>query len=107
MSVHLQRNTQLAQNISISSNAIERHIYLLFKLELIDQHFYSNYKYYYPVNHQETKIKFGRPKNKHVTDSQRIRLSITQFLITQKDEQSRKRKVALKQINRILEGNEQ
>lgn len=93
-----------ALSISTTISAIERYIYLLSKLNLVNHLFYSNYKYYYPTNSHDSKIRLGRLKNRNVSDIRKIQFSIRQSFVLKRDDQSRKRSNALKQITKKLDG---
>jgi uncharacterized protein YrzB (UPF0473 family) len=94
-----------ALSISMSANDISRHLYLLSKFKLIDKYFYSGYKYYFPINIDEQKIKFSSVTCGQFVDPKNIRMSIIQSFVTLRDSLSIKRTSAQKQIMENLKGN--
>lgn len=95
-----------ALNISMAKNDISRHLYLLSKFQLIDKLTYSGgYKYYFPSNINEQKIRFASATEGQVVDPGKIRMSIMQSFILSKDPLSQKRTSAQKQIlGRLRDG---
>jgi hypothetical protein len=94
-----------ALNISMTTNDISRHLYLLSKFQLINKHRYSSHKYYFPVNLSDQTIKFSNITEGQFVDSGKITMRITQSFILSKDDLSVKRKTARKQILEKLKGN--
>jgi uncharacterized protein YrzB (UPF0473 family) len=93
-----------ALNISITTNDILRHLYLLTKFQLIDRYLYSGFKYYFPINIDEQKIKFSSATSGQFVDPKNIRMSIIQSFIMSHDPLSIKRKSAQRQIMEKLKG---
>ncbi len=87
-----------AMEIELSTSSISRHLYLLSTFNLIKQLHYSSYKYYYPTNEKNRKIKFGKTKDNKVLDVSRIKMNISASYVLSEDSLSRKRKNARKQI---------
>lgn len=93
-----------ALNIETSNSEINRHLYLLEKLELICIYPYSGYKYYHPKDKEISLVKITRAPT---FDKKKVRMSISQSFVTEKDSQSRKRQSALKEIQKTFTGDEQ
>lgn len=93
-----------ALEIDTPSSEINRHLYLLEKLGLISIYQYSGYKYYYP---QDKKISLVKITRAPTFDRKKVRMSISQSFVAEKDGQSRKRQNALKEIQKIFAGEEQ
>jgi hypothetical protein len=88
----------LALEIEIKASEITRHIYLLNKLEIIGSIFYSRYRYYYPKEPTKRIINFGSTAAGNSFDQQKVRMKIQQLIVAGDDDQSRKRKNAMRQI---------
>lgn len=88
----------IALEINIDESEVYRHIYLLTKLNMISMHQYSSYKYYYPLLPDVKTINFGKSKEDKVSDANKIKMSINNSYIMNKDESSRKRRTAKQQI---------
>lgn len=84
--------------ISINQSVVNRLLYLLCKLEMIDHKMYSRYKYYYPTNRNRQTIKYGKNINEAAFDEAGFKMKILQSYVLSTDEQSRKRSNVLKQI---------
>ncbi len=93
-----------ALDLDISEKDIKRHIYLLTKMQLLSNLFYSSYRYYYPLIKDLKYVSFGKDRNNKISDSQSMQMSINQSYIMENSEQARKRKAAKKQINSKLKG---
>lgn len=95
----------IALGINIKQSDINRHIYLLNKLDIIHSTFYSGYRYYYPDYNTKQKklINFSKLKTSRNFDEQAARMKIIQSFIIEEDAQSRKRTTALKQITERFE----
>lgn len=92
--------------LDIKMSEITRHIYLLDKLEIVSSLFYSRYKYYYPKTLGNRTFNFGKTSKGNAFDERGVRVEMIQSFALLKDEKSRKRQNALKQILAILdEGN--
>lgn len=96
-----------ALDLNINESEINRHLYLLSKLQLISHNFYSNYRYYYPLYKDLKTVKFGKNKSDKVDDSQKIQMSINQSYVLSDEPKSRKRRSAKKQIMLKLKGEAQ
>lgn len=90
-----------ALNIKMDGVELARHIYLLSKLELINKYRYSNYKYYYPIDFKSEQIDFG---NKINFEGSKVSIQLRQLYFDQKDEQSKKRWNALRNIMKTIKG---
>lgn len=94
-----------ALEITLKEKIITRLLYLLEKIELIKHTTYSNVTYYYDVTGSERRIRFGTTKNGVVRDTPAIKMALRQTYVTnEEDESSKKRRLALMQINKIKEG---
>ncbi len=93
-----------SMDIDTPQSVIYRCLYLLTKVGLIKKLSYSTYQYYYPSNTNQKKIKFGRTKKELVVDILKIRISIRKSFVMANDALSRKRKNALVQIRKDMEG---
>jgi hypothetical protein len=91
----------LTLNIEVTTSEVNRHIYLLEKLKLISFYPYSGNKYYHPTNKSNTLVKISRAPT---FDKQRVRMSIMQSFVLEKDGNSRKRQNALKEIQKLFAG---
>ena len=94
----------LTLELEVSRSEVNRHLYLLSKLNLISHNLYSSYRYYYPLLSELKTINFGKSKDGKIVESQKIQMSINMSYVSSKDQQSRKRQTAKKQINAKLEG---
>jgi len=94
----------LAMNVDIKQSEVSRHLYLLRKLEIIDYEFYSTYKYYYPRKPDNRFLTLGKYQTGRPFDLASARFNITQSLTQENDEQSKKRRYALKSISEIQKG---
>lgn len=94
-----------ALEINLKEKIISRLLYLLEKIGLIKHTTYSNVIYYYDVVGSERRVKFGTTKKGIVRDSPAIKMALRQTYVTnEEDEASKKRRLALIQINKIKEG---
>jgi hypothetical protein len=87
-----------ALELDIERKIITRLLYLLEKLEIISQVFYSNVTYYFVPDSGSRRIKFGTDKIGRVRDTPSLKMAFKQSFIKSDDEQSKKRRLALKQI---------
>ena len=94
----------LAFKLDIKPAEITRHIYLLTKLKIVDSHFYGSHRYYYPSPLTTRIVSFGKLSTGVGFDEPKSRMKILQSYVLKKDEQSKKRRNALKQIEDILRG---
>lgn len=90
-----------ALEINTSFSEVNRHLYLLGKLDFIKIYSYSGYKYYYPSNNSVSLIKITSTPS---FDKNSARMKLRHSFIPEEDNQSRKRQSALKEINRIHSG---
>ena len=93
-----------AMDIDLKPSEISRYLYLLMKLELVEQLEYSNHNYYLPTDKDQRTIIYGKTKTNKVLEASKIRMSIMQSYVLSKDIQSSKRQYALKQIIKKLKG---
>ncbi|MEJ1339681.1 MAG: retron St85 family effector protein [Candidatus Sedimenticola sp. (ex Thyasira tokunagai)] len=90
-----------SMDLDIHLSHISRHLYLLNKIGLVNSHFYSGYRYYYPLNIPNALILPGSSRSLDIT---KVRMSISQSYILANDHQSRKRRSAMKGINSLIDG---
>ncbi len=89
--------------LDIPLSTINRYIYLLMQLKIIGCYSYSGYKYYYPMNKNLIMFKFGMNKKGASFDESKVQMMIKQsYILDENEPASRKRKTALKEINKIL-----
>lgn len=94
-----------ALDIDLKEKTITRLLYLLDKIGLIKNTSYSNVTYYYDAISSERRVRFGATKKGSVRDSPAIKMALRQTYVTvEDDEASKKRRLALIQINKIKEG---
>ncbi len=73
------------------------------QLKIIGCYSYSGYKYYYPMDKNLIMFKFGMNKKSASFDESKVQMMIKQsYILDEKEPASRKRKTALKEINKIL-----
>ncbi|MNG12355.1 hypothetical protein D3C84_959640 [compost metagenome] len=90
--------------LDVKEKLLVRLLYLLEKIGLIKHTVYSNVAYYYDSADGERRIRFGVTHSGRVKDGPAIKMSLRQsYLLEEKDEASKKRRLALLQINRIKE----
>ncbi|EOV8955762.1 retron St85 family effector protein [Pseudomonas aeruginosa] len=92
-----------AMDIDVKEKTIGRLLYLLDKIGLIKHTIYSSVNYYYDVADGERRVKFGSTKSGKTRDTPAIKMALRQSYVLQDDESSKKRKLALQQINKIKE----
>jgi DNA-binding transcriptional ArsR family regulator len=88
----------LALGLDIKQSEVTRHIYLLNKLEIINSTFYSRYTYYYSQQPAKRIFNFGKMLTGNGFDEQKNRMKMQQSFLLHNDDQSRKRRNAMKQI---------
>jgi DNA-binding transcriptional ArsR family regulator len=88
----------MSLDIEIKQSEITRHIYLLNKLKIIDSIFYSRYRYYYSRQPTIRILNFGKLSTGSGFDEKKIRVKLLQSFVVFQDDQSRKRKNAMKDI---------
>ncbi|MBH0026259.1 hypothetical protein I6F53_04590 [Pseudoalteromonas sp. SWN29] len=96
----------LALDLEIRPSEVMRHLYLLNKLEIIDSISYSLYKYYYPNQPQDRAINFGKMRGGNGFDDKKVRIGIQQAFVLFNDDQSRKRRNAMREILALKRGQE-
>lgn len=94
----------LAFNVDISSADVSRLLYLLEKIELISRTTYSSVNYYYDVSGGSRRVRFGLDSKGRARDTPAIVMGFRRTYFVSEDEQSRKRSLALKQINKLKGG---
>lgn len=94
----------LTINIEVTNSEVNRHLYLLEKLELISLYPYSRNKYYHPREKSNTLVKISRAPT---FDKHKVRMSIQQSYILENDNKSKKRKSALTEIQKLFAGEDE
>ena len=95
----------IALNIDIKESVVLRYLYLLRALGYIDIYEYSRYKYYYPKKeYKDTQfLSFGVGKNGRSLDENKFIIELRRtYLLDDKNDYSKKRQSAIKQISIIL-----
>ena len=90
-----------AMGINTNQRTLSRHIYLLTKLNIINVYHYSGYKYYYPINPKNSFFNFIKSRMFEVTT---IHIKLKAPLIDSEVPSDRKRRCALKEINKLISG---
>lgn len=91
----------MAFNVDIDNASVSRLLYLLEKIEFIKFTTYSSVKYYFDAPGSSRRIKFGVDVNGRTRDTPAIIMAFRKTYALSDDEQSRKRRLALKQINKL------
>lgn len=92
----------IALNIEIDENVIKRLLYLLQSMSMIGKKKYSNITFYYPLESKKRVI-LGKDKLGRIKEYKAMRIrAVTSFVLSD-DEASRKRKLALSAITKMLE----
>lgn len=92
-------------DLGILQKDVTRYLYLLQKVKIIESHSYSSNKYYYPMIEDKKWVKFGKTKNNHPMDTQKLYINIRQSFVLQEDLLSKRRVTALRQIqSKLSEG---
>jgi len=91
----------MAFKLNIEGKSISRLLYLLEKIGFIAHTTYSNVKYYFDRSGSTRRIKFGADVNGRTRDTLAIGIAFKKTYILSDDEQSRKRCLVLKQINKL------
>ncbi|EKD9043212.1 retron St85 family effector protein [Vibrio parahaemolyticus] len=87
---------------------VTRLLYLLNKLGYLDTYEYSGYKYYYPIDREKPRVKFGSTKNNIPFDEKKLMMSLKMSYVTElSDDASRKRIAAGEEIQKILKGRQE
>ena len=90
-----------ALDLTISSTAISRHIYLLTKLNIIGSYQYSGHKYYYPKVKDHSYLNFIRSRG---FDYQKVQMRLRQSFSNSDSPSDRKRRSAFKEIRKLISG---
>lgn len=93
----------LALDIDIKQSHVSRLLYLLEKIGLVAFTTYSNVKYYYDTGDSQRRVRFGTRNDKVVRTTKDMRMLLRQSYVLAEDEQSKKRRLALCQVNEIKE----
>ncbi|MEL4888075.1 retron St85 family effector protein [Pectobacterium betavasculorum] len=92
----------VALDIDIDENIIKRLLYLLQSMSMIGKKKYSNITFYYPLENKK-RVTLGKDKLGRIKEYKAMRIrAVTSFVLSE-DEASRKRKLALSAITRMLE----
>jgi hypothetical protein len=91
----------LAFRIDVHGKTVSRLLYLLEKVGLITHTTYSNVKYYFDIPGGLRRIKFGSDLKGRTRDTPAITMAFRKTYVLSDDEQSKKRSLALKQINKL------
>jgi len=88
-------------DVNVNEKIIQRLLFLLEKINLVKFTTYSNVNYYYTCNDEDRRVRFGRAKDNSKRDESSIKMAIRKSFILDDNELSKKRRLALKQINTI------
>lgn len=88
-------------DIELDENTLKRLLYLLQSMSMIGKKKYSNITFYYPLENKK-RVLFGKDKNGRVKEYKAMRLRAVQSFVLADDESSRKRKLALSAITRMM-----
>ncbi|QHP79163.1 hypothetical protein EO763_03875 [Pectobacterium odoriferum] len=92
----------VALDIDIDENIIKRLLYLLQSMSMVGKKKYSNITFYYPLENKK-RVTLGKDKLGRIKEYKAMRIrAVTSFVLSE-DEASRKRKLALSAITRMLE----
>lgn len=91
----------LALDIDVKQSQVSRLLYLLEKVGLVNFTTYSTVKYYYDAGDSQRRVKFGSRTDKGVRTTKDLWMLLRQSYLLAEDEQSKKRRLALVQINEI------
>lgn len=91
----------LALDIEIKQSQVSRLLYLLEKIQLVKFTTYSTVKYYYDAGDAQRRVKFGGRNDKVARTTKDMRMLLRQSYLLAEDQQSKKRRLALVQINEI------
>ena len=90
--------------VDISRSQVTRTLYLLDKLRYISTYEYSGYKYYYPNDRAQARVKFGMDSSHVPFDEMKFIMKLKMSYVTDtKDGASRKRMAAAMEIHKLLE----
>ena len=93
-------------DVNINEKTIHRLLFLLEKIKLVKFTTYSNVNYYYTCSDIDRRIKFGRAKDGSKRDESSIKMAIRRAFVLDDNESSKKRRLALKQINTLKQAQE-
>lgn len=87
---------------------VTRLLYLLNRLDYVDTYEYGGgYKFFYPLDRTNPRVKFGTSKRSATFDEKKIMMALKMSYVTDtNDGSSRKRKAAAVEIQKILKGSE-
>lgn len=94
----------MAFKIDVESKSVTRLLYLLEKVGLISHVVYSGVTYYFDRPNSTRRIKFGTDGRGRTRDTPAIIMAFKSVYISGEDELSKKRTLALKQINKLKLG---
>lgn len=84
---------------------VTRLLYLLTRLEYLDTYSYGGYKYYYPLDRKNPRVKFGHSKKNVPFDEAKLVMGFKMsYFRDVNDDASRKRIAAATEIQKILQG---
>lgn len=86
-------------------NKVTRLLYLLNRLEYLNTYEYGVYKYYYPLDRTNPRVKFGADKNSNAFDEKKLVMNLKMSYVTETNSPSRKRIAAASEIQKKLRGN--
>jgi hypothetical protein len=89
----------MAIGFNLTTKKINRHVYMLLKLDVIGiKHNGNSHGFYYPKNTDHRMINFGKLKNGKILDSMKLRMATLGSLSSEDDYLSKRRKNVLKTI---------
>ncbi|HEJ7948382.1 hypothetical protein H0S68_19040 [Serratia sp. AXJ-M] len=91
----------MSLDIELDEGTLKRLLYLLQSMSMIGKKKYSNITFYYPQENKK-RIFFGKDKSGRVKEYKAMRLRAVQSFVLSDDESSRKRKLALTAITKMI-----
>jgi hypothetical protein len=86
---------------------VTRLLYLLNRLGYLETYEYSGYKYYYPLDRKNPRVKFGATKHSNTFDEKKLVMNLKMSYVNDThDGASRKRIAAAVEIQKVLKGGE-
>lgn len=90
----------LALQLDSKESVVHRAVYLLEKLSLIARYSYSGYEYFYSLKPGHALMNFSGGKKFNINT---VKMALKKAYVLEDDSSSKKRRTALKEINKILE----